>query len=390
MAKVTPAAITYTPVGQAQTVLRFHTVVSEAHQAVSEITKFPVQSGYEISNNVIRKNRILTIEGIITNLQMASSSTFYNYSETDNAKAVFEALESLVNTGTPCEVVTNLGRYNPVVFTKFSTKQSAGLVDSMHFSISGEELQIASNISTSGPKVLSFVPLSPTLQKLRTEALEEAGFGVCNDATISEAGVELGSDFVIDGVNELGMPTKTTYICNGIDPVTGSYSYEVHVSDVDMYVPEEEKVLPTGGDIDDADAEGGFAQVSSCLVDSGASILEEAATELIDTAMGELEKAANGLLYDTMNLVDNEYGQSMIQSGVGCFVRGLTGETSDFPFMPGEVLPTTSQILEGAKKQGAKLFGKEDEIPVTENEKEIAEEIEKATPPKTTITQVQC
>ena len=389
MAKITPAAITYTPVGQAQTVLRFHAVVSEAHQAVSEVTKFPVQSGYEISNNVIRKNRILTIEGIITNLQMAGAKYTYNYSETDNAKAVFEAMESLVNTGTPCEVVTNLGRYNPVVFTKFSTKQAAGLVDSMHFTISGEELQIATNINSSGPKVLPFVPLSPELLELRKDALEEAGFDLCNDATITEANIDLGSDFIIDGVNDLGLPNKTTYIANGIDSVTGSYNYSVHVSDVAMYVPEADKVLPTGGDFSDVSSSGGFSQVSSCLTDSGAEIIEEASEDFINTAMGDLVNSGYGALYDTILLSGDDYGQSMIHSGVGCFVRGLSEEISDFPYQPGEALPSTSQILEGARKYGANLFGRST-IPVTENEKEIAKKIEETTLPKTTITQVQC
>lgn len=390
MAKVTPAAITYTPVGQAKTVLKFHTVVSEAHQAVSEITKFPVQSGYEISNNVIRKNRILTIEGVISNLQMASSKTYYKYSETDNAKAVFEALESLVSDGTPCEVVTNLGRYNPVVFTSFNTKQAAGLVDSMHFTISGEELQIASNLNTSGAKSLPFQELTGAEYDLRVEALKEAKFEVCGDATISEASFELGSDFVLDGVNDLGLPTKTSYISNGLDPVTGGYSYSVHTSDVDMYIPEADKVLPTGGDLDDISSSGGFAQVSSCMVDSGVEIVEEAAVDYIDTAMGQLVESARGALYDTMTLSGDSVGQALIHAGVGCMARGLNDVVSEAWFLPGEGLPSAEDIVDGAVSYGASLFSNDGEIPTTDNEKIVAEIAEKAAPATTTITQVQC
>ena len=387
MAEVTPAAITYTPVGQAQTVLRFHTVVSETHQAVSEITKFPVQSGFEISNNVIRKNRMLTIEGIITNTQLASSRTLYNYSETDNSKAVFEALESLVNTGTPCEVVTNLGRYNPVVFNKFSTKQAAGLVDSMHFSITGEELQIATNLNRAGPRVLSFVALSEEDTVTRALALKEAGFNVCNDATITEANVTLGEDFVIDGFNDLGQPTKTSYIQTGIDPTTGRYNYEVHTSVVEVYVPEAEAVLPEGGDIDSVPTSGGFSQVGDCLVDTGLAVLEEAATDLVDTAMGELAKTGYGALYDTVNLSDNDYGQELIHSGVGCMVRGIKDAIPENPFLPDGGLPNTTQIIQGAKEYGASLFNGDLE-PVTDNEKEIDSLAKER--PATTITQVQC
>jgi len=250
-------------------------------------------------------------------------------------------------------------------------------------------LQIATNINSSGPKVLPFVPLSPELLELRKDALEEAGFDLCNDATITEANIDLGSDFIIDGVNDLGLPNKTTYIANGIDSVTGSYNYSVHVSDVAMYVPEADKVLPTGGDFSDVSSSGGFSQVSSCLTDSGAEIIEEASEDFINTAMGDLVNSGYGALYDTILLSGDDYGQSMIHSGVGCFVRGLSEEISDFPYQPGEALPSTSQILEGAKKYGANLFGRST-IPVTENEKEIAKKIEETTLPKTTITQVQC
>ncbi len=51
--------------------LRFHSVITESHQATAEVTKFPVQTGAEVSNHVIRKNRNVSIEGVVSRTTMA-------------------------------------------------------------------------------------------------------------------------------------------------------------------------------------------------------------------------------------------------------------------------------------------------------------------------------
>jgi len=216
MATLGPAMISYTLEGDevAQTI-SFHEVISEAHVSSSEITKYPVQNGFQVSNHVIRKNRVVTIEGIITNTQLAGSSTFRNYSETNNSATVFEALEALVNTGTTCEVVTNLGIYTPVLFNKFTTKQAAGTMDSMRFIISGEELILANSVNGTAPRTLSFAALSPAASVARIIELEKVGIEVCDCSIISEANLVNGESFVLDGVDEFGLPTKTTYVSNG-------------------------------------------------------------------------------------------------------------------------------------------------------------------------------
>lgn len=363
MAKVTPAMITYTVTkGQPKSVIQFHAVIAEAHIASSQITKFPVQEGFEVSNNKIRKNRVITIEGVITNHILEGSEMVQYHEEGNNARVIFDALQALVNTGTPCEVITNLGLYNPVVFNKFNTKQMKGRVDSMHFSISGEELQVKEAVRGAGPKVLSFNSLNEASSIVRAGELAASGIDVCECNTITEAKFKVGEDFIVEGEDNLGLPVKTTYIARSIDPTTMRVSYNVSTSATDMYIAEADKVLPTGGLLEDVDRAGGFSQISDCLTESGGSIVEEATEEFISTAMGDLKKDAYGVLYDTMQMTGNDYGQSLIHSGVGCFVRGLTKEVSDFPYQPGEALPSTEEIMSGARRVGEAVFGSSEDV----------------------------
>ena len=65
------------------------------------------------------------------------------------------------------------------------------------------------------------------------------------------------------------------------------------------------------------------------------------------TALGKLQNSIYGHVYDNTTF-SSKGGSLMTRAGIGCIVRGALGKTSDFPYIPGESLPTTTQILEGA------------------------------------------
>ena len=128
--------------------IRFHSVIFEDHEVSNEITKFPVQSGFNISNHSIRKNRKVNLSAIVTDTQMLYSGEFYDYSKEGNGKdnsisnsrRMHEMLTTLVREAVSCTVVTNLDTYTPVIFNRFKTKQEAGMTDAMTFILSGEEV----------------------------------------------------------------------------------------------------------------------------------------------------------------------------------------------------------------------------------------------------------
>lgn len=357
MAELTPARITYL-LGATEQVIRFHSVISEGHQASSEVTKFPVQSGFQISNHAIRHNRKVIIEAIISNTLISgvgTSSEEYQYSLTDNSKTVFSLLKDIVNNKTKTTVLTNLGLYTPVIFTSFKTKQMVGLVDSMKVTLVGEEIQESTALNGTSPKVLNFKEV-PEPQS-RIQDLIDAGVDIANGKPITEVIVDLGEDFAIGSKDELGVNSITTYINKGVDIVTGAYNYAVHSTDTGLFIDPSAIVsdlVGVGVSLIGKITTGAHDPVG-CLVSGATEVLEDAATEYIDTAMGKLTKSAYGAFYGMTHMSGNDVGQALIGLSAGCVIRGVTGHDNKFPYSPGESLPSASTILDAAKRLGNEL-----------------------------------
>ena len=344
---VTPAYITYTPAGGTEQTIRFHSVVSEAHSASSKVTGFPVQSGFVISNNTIRENRKINIVGLITNTLIKGGKTSYEYSS-KNTNTIFSALESLVNSGQTCEVLTNLGDYSPVVFTNFSTTQAAGMTDCMEFTLSGEEVQIASTVTATAPQVLSFTLLSPEDSFARIASFKVAGIDVCECSSVWEAEANLGQDWIVKDVNSAGVPVSTTMTSNGQCPVTGDWSYTTHTSDTSLFTgiaEESEEGLLTSFS---KKVVAGMPALGNCFVDAAENVVVGAATDLVDTAMGALEDSIYGAKASINNLSSNKYAQQMLSAGTSCLVKGATEAIKVFPGLESGSLPSSGEIVESA------------------------------------------
>lgn len=53
--------------------LTWTAMIKEGHSVSNEVTSYPVGTGFNISNHVIKKNRILTLTGVVSNAIMTSS-----------------------------------------------------------------------------------------------------------------------------------------------------------------------------------------------------------------------------------------------------------------------------------------------------------------------------
>lgn len=358
MATATPARIKYkldsADGTEIEKDIRFHTVLFEDHEATSEVTKFPVQTGFEVSNHAIRKNRRVTISAVITNTLLKGAKTAYKYSS-NNSKTIFADLKDLVNNKVKCDVTTNLGIYTPVIFTKFTTKQVAGMVDAIQIMISGEELQVSDAANGTTPAVVNFLEVSEEKRESLAIEVRAAGIDVSDTAKLSSAVVNLGSDFSIANLTTTLEAVSTTYLCTGLDPVTGGYSYEVHTTDINLFPPTLDELV--GSDTNDlSDLIAGVSEVGNCIANGSKNIIIKAASKEITTAMGELKKSIYGAYYGTMNMVDSEVGQALIGMTTGCVIRGVTQYDETISYKPGESLPTADQILNGARKLGKKAL----------------------------------
>jgi len=364
MAKLTKAQITYkvdtdnNPFinSAVESVLRFHSVVAEDHSISTEITKFPVQSGFNISNHAIKKNRAVSISGVISNHLVVGSEELHEYGG-NNSKIMFATLEGLVHQATPCDVVTNFGDYSPVIFTKFKTKLAAGKTDIMEFIISGEEVQVADSINGPTPALIEFKPISKTKRKSVVAKLTSAGLTVTDDAEISEATVDLREGFQWETTGTNGKAVRMTYSNVGYDPTTEQYLYEVSTSDIDV-VQEEASSSMNWADLIQGNIglEKGALTASACIKDGLIGLGTDIVEDTIDTALGNLKKTVYGAAYGIFGVNGNkEFGQVLLALGVDCIIAGAIGSVNP-SLNPDDFsdndLPTIDDILLGAAKRG--------------------------------------
>lgn len=377
MASVTPAHILYPafdPNGTQLTIdqqqrIDFHTVVSESHNARAEITKYPVQTGFRVSNNSIRENRVVTIEGVITNTSIKYQGTEQTFGvpESENrghrgkyrnygikaTNSVFQEIEELIIKGTMCRVITNLGDYLPVVFNSFTTKQMEGKVDSMHFQLGGEEIIYVDANTEGGSVPMVFGPvLTGAERDAKLLEMLQANIAVDGCSEFTEASVTAGQNFHINAVNASGQDVRTDYEYVGRDSSTGEYLYQEIVSPTTLFQfgttevsredpgkCEEESVASS--------IKNKAMQAADCFINEGAAIIEEAVVDAIDSAIGKVVADVRGAFYDAVGF-NNGVTSALASAGVGCLVRSVTGGTNPGSYQVGESLPTGQQIFDGA------------------------------------------
>lgn len=370
MAKPDKAQITYEVEG-VESILRFHTVVAEEHEVATQLTKFPAQSGFNISNHVIRMNRVVTIKGAITNHQVVGAETFNTFDDSKNVvRLMFSVLKDLVRGAVPCEVTTNFGKYSPVIFNKFRTKLVAGKTDTMEFTMRGEEVQLATTINGNKPNLLVFTELTAGKKEARIAEFASAGMEVSPDAVLSEATVDMNESFQLESKDDLGNTSITTYEKVGSDLTSDTNYHLVHTNKVDLTesvdVPEFISSIPElGPSLPNTNLTSGASIVSPCISEGVDRVVSEAAEDEIDTVFGKLESSLYGGKYSVTGVNgDQSLGQAVLGVGVDCFVADTssTGKIAGSLTNPAKELvnynlPSSSQILSGASALGDSLTG---------------------------------
>ncbi len=342
--------ITYTREGgtkgdpNSTNILRFHSIESESHAATAEVTKYTVQTGFELANNSIRKNRTIELNAYVSNTVVIGQSQEYTYGA-NNSKAIFAELERLVNERVPCIVDTNLGQYDPVIFTKFTTKQNADMINAMQFILSGEEVQVSTVLNKSAPKALVFRPVPENLVEARKTELRNAGLDVSDTDVLQEAPIVYGKSFTMDTVDSAGNPQVTTYEYISTNEANGSYLYKIHTSNTKTYKEPSAGTFSVFGlqlpdvppipSFDDISSKAvpGISTAASCIGSKTLQLGVDLATDFVETAVGDLQESIYGAVYELSNIAlaivsdgiggNSEIGQALIDIGVECAVAGV-------------------------------------------------------------------
>ena len=352
--------------------IRFHAVMSEDHSITTEMTSFPTQAGFNISNHTIKKNRKVSIRAIITNTLIVGQGEFHEYGQ-NNAKAVFTELNRLVRESVVCEVQTNLGLYTPVVFTSFKNSQKAGMMDSIDFTISGEEVQLATAVNSTTPTELIFTPLTDEERAARVEQLFQVGINVPADAEISECPVDFNESFSFSTKDDQGTVFTTTYDREQFDHVGNNYKFGVNTNntacaeEIFGTVFSFANMLKASGvnaavELPDVDLTSAASTVTSCLTDGLVGLALDAANDLLSTALGDLRETIYGAYYKAVGVDGNQdFGQVLLGLGIDCFVAGTVNlldpdAISEEDFQE-NTLPSVDDVLDSADSIGGSVVG---------------------------------
>ena len=87
--------------------LVFDSIVSEAHEVSNKVTEFPVDTGFVVSDHVIRKNRVLTMDIVSVRHAMEGRQRGgLTAGKHNKIKEDFDLLNEMVQKGLRCNVVT--------------------------------------------------------------------------------------------------------------------------------------------------------------------------------------------------------------------------------------------------------------------------------------------
>jgi hypothetical protein len=289
--------------------LPFHGIISEAANIQVELTKFPVQSGFEVSNHIIKKNRQIKIEAIMSNLILPNQ---YSYGESANRtteisptgqitivegrtthsnqnKTVFEALRAIIRSGTLCKIQTNLGVYEPVVLKSFKTTQGVGTMDSMKFIIDAEELILADSLNVGGPKELEFTLVPQEEYQALADRLFCNGIEIEPGASLATASANTGDSFNISGQNMI----------SGAPDWMGMSTLTTEATALGGMIPKNS----IGGIVDLGNgAPSPISMLGSCTGDVGIGEISSGLSDVVDTELGVLEEGFEGAKTDIVNM----------------------------------------------------------------------------------------
>lgn len=161
-------------VDNAWKVISWDCVVQEGHKASNQVTQYPIQSGFMVSDHAIRENRVLKLRGIIVNVGLvptgmdamidlaakaggailgtgfgaivSSAVTKAEYLFSDNkvnkVKNTFDELERLCLTGTFVHATTILGNYMNCIIRDVEVVQDSKTSSILMVDLTLEEIQV--------------------------------------------------------------------------------------------------------------------------------------------------------------------------------------------------------------------------------------------------------
>jgi hypothetical protein len=119
-------------------------LLDESHEMPTEVTRYKVEDGSDITENIYLPLRSGSITGYVSNLSAQRTTSVFNPFETPTnwAQVEYNALKRLRDEKKPVTIVTNLEIYEDVLITGISVARSEEDGESQAYSISFSESNI--------------------------------------------------------------------------------------------------------------------------------------------------------------------------------------------------------------------------------------------------------
>jgi hypothetical protein len=167
-----------------KTIIACDAVISESHQMNSEATQYEIEDGSDISDHVINRGKLLTIEGVISDdpitiLQTDSlpnildraiatvtpnilrSKLSYGLSGDNGkpSKEAFDQLEKIYDNKIPVIIITGLKKYDNMIMEDLTIPRSSRTIRSLSFTATFRQIKIVSTQFVTSPNVYQDVEL---------------------------------------------------------------------------------------------------------------------------------------------------------------------------------------------------------------------------------------
>lgn len=122
--------------------------ISSPISMTAEITKNPIEKGSVVSDNMIIQNRMLTIEGAVTQAPLTLGSFGIASVFENRPKDAYDVIKALWENKYPFAVIHKFDKLSPVFITEF---QPRNIGDSLRFTAKLEEVKIIESVSVELP-----------------------------------------------------------------------------------------------------------------------------------------------------------------------------------------------------------------------------------------------
>lgn len=126
--------------------------IVEGHEFPSDVTKFPVEEGAKITDNIRIDNEKITLECLVSNAPLESITRLRRAytkviaaTQTNYARAVYDALLAQRGARKPIDITTSLDFFPSMAVTNLSVPRSAGEANGLRFTVTAEHIAVVAS-----------------------------------------------------------------------------------------------------------------------------------------------------------------------------------------------------------------------------------------------------